>query len=170
MGQPAFPDLVRAAGFLLILGCAAADASRPPGLVARLDVKPAPGGVTLTLQLRNASRSPISIVAVERWEEFTPDLILEGTHAEALLRIERRSGSAPKGFALLSTHFHSSSPQRRLILLRPGESRSYPRALWLPPGEYEARATYMGMALEDVEAQPLATEPLRFRVEGPISR
>lgn len=153
------------AAFLLVLGCAAEDASPRPGLVARLDVKPAPGGVSLTLQLRNASLSPISITAVEEWNAYFPDLIYSGAEAEATLRIERLSGAVPWSFAVLDGPFHSTPREHRTILLQPGASRSFPKPCLLPPGEYEASATYLY-----VDGEPLTTRPLRFRVEGTIRR
>ena len=153
------------AAFLLVLGSAAADASRPPGLVARLDVKPAPEGVTLTLQLRNASRSPRTITEVEEWDEVLPDLIRSGMEAEATLTIERLSGGILDGFAMVGGPHHAPPREHRTILLQPGASRSFPTSCLLPPGDYEASATYLY-----VDGEPLTTRPLRFRVEGTIRR
>ncbi len=148
---------MRAAVLLFMLGCAAA----PDGLDARLDVEPAPDGVTVILRLRNASTSPLTIVEMDEWDEVFPDFIHGGVEAEASMRIERLSGAAPKGFALLDGPFHSTPREWRRLLLQPGESRSFPKPCFLAPGEYEATATYRG-----VDGAPLTTAPLRFRVES----
>ncbi len=152
---------MRAAILLFVLGCAAA----PAGLDARLDVEPAPDGITLTLQLRNASTSPLSIIEVDAWDEEFPDFIHVGAAPQASMRIERLSGAVPRSFALLDGPLHSMPGEWRRLLLQAGESRSFPKVCLLPPGEYEATATYLG-----VDGDPLTTAPLRFRVEGTLRR
>ncbi len=121
------------------------------GLVARLQAIPdkASAEITFTLEIMNVMDHAARFVPIERWDLSLPNRGTSQPDAEACLHVRQLTGERSTSYSA-SRACGVKIPARTVLLLKPGETRSFERRVRvadLRPGRHEAEIEYFGPKL-----------------------
>lgn len=135
------------------------------GLRARLvKVEDAPEGrVPYRLEIMNVDAAPRPFVPIRVWNASLPEGSRTRSSAQAGLTLKRRD---PQVSGLCyGSYGCGGGPDRRSVLLQPGESRSFPLldGEYVAPGRYELQVSYLAKRLLEA-GEDLASDVVTFEI------